>query len=355
LVLARGYGLADVEAGARVARDDMFRIASLSKLVTAAAVLKLVEQDRIDLDAPAFGYLPDLPAPGGATEDPRLATITVRQLLHHAGGWDREVSYDPMFMSTYIAGQLGEPAPSSADMVVRWMRGQPLDFDPGSRFAYSNFGYAVLGRIIEAVTEQPYDTWVQHNVLAPAGITRMRIGHTRLEDRADGEVRYYGFSGEPLATESVFPDVDGSVPWPYGGWYQESLDAHGGWIASAVDLSRFLLAIDGRDTYADIINAGSVAAMTARPELPDWDFTAYWYGMGVSVRPSGGDANWWHNGALPGTATIFVRSYHGFTWVALFNSRPADQSFFGAMDSTMWTALNTVESWPDYDLFDQYE
>src|SRR5690606_2114854 len=122
----------------------------------------------------------------------------------------------------------------NADAIVRYMMGQPLDFDPGTSYAYSSFGYAVLGRIVERITGGSYEQYVKEAVLEPAGATRMRLGRSLLADRAPGEVRYY----DPATVNSVFPG-GGAVPVSYGGFNIEAMDAHGGWIASAVDLLRF--------------------------------------------------------------------------------------------------------------------
>jgi len=353
IVLVRGYGLADVDADEVVARRALFRLASLSKPVTAVAVLRLVEEGLVDLDAPAFDYLDRLPPLDGAGEDPRLVNVTVRHLLLHAGGWDiAERGHDPMFINQEVAAAFGEPGPADADMIVRYVRGQPLDFDPGERYAYSNFGYCVLGRVIEAVTGEPYESWVQREVLAPMGIEgTMRIGGTRLVDRFEGEVRYYGAGFAP----SVYPE-EGTAPVPYGGFYVESLDAHGGWIASTIDLTRFLLATDGREGVPDLLRPETTALMTERPDLSTWADSAAYYGFGWLVRPVGDDGHWWHGGSLPGTTTTIVRTAEGFTWAALFNSRDDSdlEGLHADLDATMWEALDTVTAWPDYDLMGAY-
>ena len=367
LVLARGYGYADKERQEPVQPESLFRIASISKPITAAAVLKLWEEGRLDLDAKAFcrpggpqtGCILTLTPPPGARVDGRVYSVTVRQLLHHAGGWDRERSFDPMFMPyTKLAAQvLGQPPPASCEVIIRYMLGQPLDFTPGTRYAYSNFGYCVLGEIIEAVTGQSYEAFVREAVLAPAGISRMRLGHTLLKDRAEGEVKYYDYPGAPLV-ESVFPS-GGRVPFPYGGFYLEAMAAHGGWIASAIDLVRFVTALDGRrQVPKPPLKPETVQLMISRPAPPLWVGTAYYYAMGWLVRPvSGGEANWWHDGSLPGTSSLLVRTYHGLTWAALFNSRPAYPSWLQLMrelDDGLWQAAGQVTSWPTHDLFERY-
>lgn len=348
LVYARGFGVADEATGEPVQPDSRFRIASISKPITAVAVMTLVENGRLELDEPAFALLDDLPPPDDATEDPRLAEVTVRDLLQHSGGWDRDATgYDPMFDVFDIADQMGVPRPAGAETIIRYMRGRPLDFDPGTQYAYSNFGYNVLGRIIERVTGQPYERYVQE-VLAEAGIGSMAVGGSLLEDRLAGEVTYYEYRGG--RTPSVFPPHE-IVPWPYGGFNVEALDAHGGWVSSAPDLLRFMEAIDRRPGRPDILSAAASESMTTRPDIPEWAGSAYWYGLGLLVNTYD---NWWHDGSLPGTRALLVRaSYRDLSYAVLMNTRPEpDNGFFGELDRLLWNAAGGTSSWPTHDLFD---
>ena len=354
LVMAEGYGLADKDGSVAATADSLFRIASLSKPVTAAAVLKLVEAGLLGLDDKAFAVLSDLEPPPGAAPDPRLSDITVRDLLQHSGGWDRDASFDPMFKSREIAAAMGVATPPDAETIIRYMMGQPLDFTPGTKYVYSNFGYCVLGRIIERVSGTTYAAYVQEAILGPAGIGRMELGRSLGADRATGEVAYYDYPGAPLAP-SVFTEAGDLVPWPYGGFAIEPMDSHGGWIASAVDLLRFITAVDGLATRPDVLQASTVALMTARPSLPDWASSDWYYALGWQVRPTSTGANWWHTGSLPGTATIMVRASNGLAWAALFNMRPeAADTFLSELDSALWTAVNGVTDWPTADLFDSH-
>lgn len=350
LVYARGFGTADGTAGVAPAPDALLRIASVSKPVTAVAVLTLVEAGRLRLDEPAFARLGDLAPAPGATVDPRLAGITVRQLLQHGGGWDRGASFDPMFRPIEAAQAVGAPSPASAETVIRYMLGQPLDFAPGTRYAYSNFGYAVLGRVVERASGTSYEQYVRDAVLAPMGIRRMRIGRSLIGDRAPGEVRYY----DPGTTTSVFAGGGGGVSWPYGGFHLEAMDAHGGWLASAVDLMRFVTAVDGLPTRPDVLRRATIDTMTARPASPLWDGSAYHYGLGWLVRPVEG--NWWHDGSLPGTASLLVRTGSGLAWAALFNARAMrpGSTFQQEIDGAMWQAVRGVTAWPTHDLFARY-
>lgn len=353
LVLARGYGLADVECNVAVEPDSLFRIGSISKPITAAAILNLVEEGLLELDAKAFAIIDHLQPPSGSSIDPRIQDVTIRQLLQHTAGWERDQSFDPMFKSDRVSRGLGTPKPATCETTIRYMLGQPLDFDPGTKYAYSNFGYCVLGRVVEAVTGRPYDVHVKTKVLTPMGITRMDIGHTTSEGKMEAEVRYYTYPEAPT-TRSVFPNATEPVSRPYGGFYLEAMDAHGGWVASAIDLMRFVTALDG-SRQPGFLHPDTVTLLVSRPSPPIWVDSSYYYAMGWNVRPYGNDANWWHTGSLPGTTTIFVRTRHGFTWAALFNSRPEDAGrFFGELDRKLWEAVGGVTEWPTHDLFDRY-
>jgi CubicO group peptidase (beta-lactamase class C family) len=342
LVLARGYGFADRDQATPVEPDALFRIASLSKLITATAILQLVEQKRLSLDARAFALLPHLRPPPGAKPDRRLADITVRHLLQHTGGWDRSVSGDPMFQPLEMARAAGAPAPASADAIIRAMLGRPLDFAPGTKYAYSNFGYNVLGRIIEAVSGETYAGFVAAHVLGPAGAGRMQQGRSLEPARLPGEVKYYADAAlRPVA--SVFSTRGEKVPVPYGGFNLEAMDAHGAWVASAIDYVRLLGALDGTRRPA-LLSPASLDQLTARPAPPVSVGAAAYYGCGIQVRPirgaTGKGANWWHGGSLAGTTTYQVRLANGWSWAAFFNSRPKENSGFSSeIDRTINAAL----------------
>ncbi len=350
LVFARGYGYADRDTRQLVQPDSLFRIASVSKPITAVTVLKLVEDGKLHLSDKAFSILGLAPS-GGKRSDSRLRDITIEQLLTHTGGWDiGRLGYDPQFdLYRTAAEALGEPQPADATTIVRYMMGQRLSFTPGSRYAYSNFGYNVLGRVIEAVTGEPYEEYVATNILRPMGITDMQIGHTRPNERAAGEVSYYGLANGWI--ESVFPG-EGMVTWPNGGWYLEAMDAHGGWIASAIDMVRFVTHVDGWSNPPDILSSSSIQEMISRPAIPEWESSNWWYGMGWCVNTYG---NWWHDGSLDGTGSILVRAANGLSWFAVTNYRPENWGDFNLdMDNTMWDAVNGVTRWPSHDLFSQY-
>ena len=124
-----------------------------------------------------------------------------------------------MFRPAEIAREIGVPAPANPAAIIDYMMRRPLDFDPGTRYAYSNFGYCVLGRVIETLSGMPYENYVQKYVLGPVGIREMRLGRTSLDHAAPGEVHYY--QPNDGTTPSVYPG-QGTVPYCYGGFNMEA-------------------------------------------------------------------------------------------------------------------------------------
>ncbi len=359
LIYARGYGFADREQKTPVLPTSLFRLASVSKPITSAAVMTLVDSRKLDLDAKVvalLGWEPFLKA--GTAEDPRIRDITVRHLLQHSGGWDRGKSGDIIFKHFQIAADMGIPSPPDHASLIRWGLGQPLDFAPGSKFAYSNFGYCVLGRVIEKVSGQRYEDYVRKHVLAPMGIDDMRIGEGRQRERKEHEVCYYD-PQNTLARNVFSGDGPDLVPLPYGFASPQTMDAHGGWIASAVDLARFAAALD-RPGAQPVLSAESAALLYARPVPPlglnpDQSPADVYYGMGWSVRLLGktGKINVWHNGAMPGTSTLLVRLASGRSWAVLFNQR-FDGKGTDDIDPLLHQAAAKVTVWPTADLFESY-
>lgn len=353
VVFARGYGYADVAAASGVTPDSLFRIASISKPITAVAILQLVEQGKLNLDShilEVLNFEDDITAAGDSF-DARHRDITIRHLLEHRAGWDRNKSFDAMFQPVRFAHQLGAEPPADQATIIRAMFSQKLDFKPGERYAYSNFGYCLLGRVIEKLTGRTYEDYVKQQVLAPLGITSMRIGATRLSGRAENEVRYY----HPGTAESVFhSDLEQPVPHPYGAWYLEAMDSHGAWIASATDLARFAAAFDDPDN-CPILTRASIDTMYARPpglagHDEDGTEKEVFYSLGWSNRVlSSGKINHWHTGSLAGTATILIRRHDGRNFVALLNARvsPSATHLGRAIDSLLHKAANEVTDWPE--------
>ena len=356
LLLVRGYGLASKEHKVAVEPASLFRLGSLSKTITAVAVLQLVEAGRLKLDDPVLPILGDVGPRADRITDTRVRDITVHHLLQHSGGFDRDRSGDVVFMpyAAEAARRQTAPLPPDCPTILRDALERKLDFTPGTRFAYSNLGYCILGRVIERVTGSPYEAHVRQYVLAPAGVTRMRVGHTL--QSADGEVTYYDYRGAKEV--KAMPGLGLTyAPQPYGAFALETMGAYGGWIGSPIDYLRFILAIDGRRGAA-LLNAATVAEMNApmlkeSPGADESNGNGVYYGLGIRIRPlKNGGANLFHTGSIPGTSTLAVRTGDDFAWVVMFNGRPQDKNGFrGDVDRGLWAAKGRVKRWPAGDLF----
>ncbi len=325
--------------------------------------MQLLEKGRLKLDDPVYPILELEPhMEREAKLDPRWHEITVRHCLQHTGGWDRGKSFDPMDAATaeQVAKAFEVPLPIHPNQIIRYTMGKPLDFTPGTAYAYSNFGYCVLGRVIEAVSGKPYHEFVAQNVLAPLGIRRMRLGKNLLADRAPGEVKYY--DGKNRTGRAISgPDIGKRVPLPYGVECIETMDANGGWIASAVDLLRFATALDDPEK-CPILRRETIAAMLAPPpgsvgHRPDGKPKSSFYACGWNVQPIPGQPSRctkWHSGLLAGSSTLLVCRQDGIDWAAVFNcdADKTGRQFAGAIDPLLNKGADEIRAWPEIDLFE---
>jgi CubicO group peptidase (beta-lactamase class C family) len=211
--------------------------------------------------------------------------------------------------------------------LITWtLANQPLQNPPGKHFAYSNFGFCILGRIIEKVTGLSYEDAVRAQVLGPCGISSMRISGNTLSERAPNEVVYYN------------QDEDGSSPYEMN---VRRMDSHGGWLATPTHLVRFLVHVDKFPTKPDILRPDTIEIMTTASAASPG------YAKGWNVNKHD---NWWHTGSLPGTTTIMVRTSQQFCWAALTNTRaPGDLG--GDLDRLIWEMTGKITCWPDKDIF----
>ncbi len=341
LVYNRGFGYADTATHLLVQPDNIFRLASVSKQITSVAIMHLMEQGLIHLDDTVFG-------PDGILNDanyqnildPLVYNITVRELLTHSGGWDRNISGDPMFNSYAIATTMGVSPPADAVTVIEYvLSNQMLDFTPGTQYQYSNLGFCILGRVIEKITGQNYEDYVRNTILLPLNITDMYPGFNLQSNKLPNEVSYYAYPAAPYAY-SVYDNVS-LVPWPYGGFNIEAMDSHGAWVASAEDLCKFLVAVDGFPTKPDMLLQSTIDIMVS-PSSTNAN-----YALGWCVNTYN---NWWHTGSLPGTTTEIVRGSNQLNWAILLNTRPYDPDpLTTAVDNLVWNVLPTIGSWPTFD------
>ncbi|MBI1248678.1 serine hydrolase [bacterium] len=360
LVYAKGFGHADLARTRAVEPTSLFRIASLTKPITSVAVFKLVEQGKVDLDQPIAPLL-ELDCFSGKPEtwdEPRLAKVTVRNCLQHTAGFDSAISGDPLTLSHRIKAKLNIEFPLSLEDLLRFSLTRPLDFNPGERFAYSNLGFLMLGRMIEKVSGQSYEQFVTKQILEPSGISRMRLARTLPKDRAPGEVEYRD-AQKRLGRNVLGGDTGKLVPFTYGAERVENLTACGGWLATSVDLVRFTSTLffpEGKP----VLSQESLKEMFAPPTIAGKSSKQpAFYACGWLVRPKRESLlPWtcWHNGGLAGVSTLLVSRADGISWAVLFNqdTAPDGQRLAAKIDPLMHVPANLVTSWPEGDLFSAY-
>jgi CubicO group peptidase (beta-lactamase class C family) len=342
LVYAQGFGIAD-DSLTRITPGSLFRLASVSKLITAVAIMKLVEEEKLSLDDHAFG-------PKGIIKNPvleqvadkRIYDITVRHLLAHSGGWTQRAG-DPAFNPLVIAEKVGDQPPVTLNTYYKYIATTRLSFTPGSRAYYSNIGYMFLGDIISTVTGEPYESYVRKNILIPNGITDMHIGSSYRNNKLLNEVCYY----EPSGSESI-PECNGSgmmVEKSNGGNSIELLGAAGGWISSSVELARLITFIDGEKKVHDILSKKSVQEMT--------DHT---YAKGpLGWRSVNDKGDWYRTGNMAGTSAMIKRQPDGVSWVFISNTSCWKGSGLSVdIERLMNRIIPNIKEWPDRDLFQYY-
>jgi CubicO group peptidase (beta-lactamase class C family) len=305
-VYDRAGGMADRQHMMQAQQDSLFRIASLSKPITAVAIFSLIEQGKISLTDKVFGSSGVLDLKYGKPPYTQyVAAITVDNLLSHtAGGWPDDAN-DPMFRNNGW---------DQEKLISETIANVPLTSAPGTQFIYSNFGYCILGRVIEQVTVQPYASWVQANILAPCGISTMQIAANKEHERASTEVVYIGQYSEDPYKINV-----------------RRMDSTQGWIASSTQLVQFLNHVAGAPGIPAILKPETVAIMTTPVSVIPAGSPLYARGWMID-----GQGSWWHNGSLPGSTSLMVRTLNGACWAALCNTRtqPHDE-----MDSALQTMM----------------
>lgn len=261
-IFSQAYGFADRARQLPATADTSFRVGSVTKQFTAAAILVLEQQGKLSVTDPIGKHLPEYPAPG--------KDLTLHQLLTHTSGIPN-LTDDPEILERkaqhYSPAQL---------LALFWQK--PLQFPAGSQFSYSNSGYDVLGAIIERVSGKPYGTFLADELFGPAGMTRTVFGDAEsATDRAEG---YHLVDGKLLAADPV--DMSG----PY---------AAGGVRSTASDLMRWHRALSG-----DQILSAASRAKLYKPELSNYAYG--WVNTVVEKREAV-----WHNGGIEGFTTTYWR------------------------------------------------
>ena len=340
LIYAHGFGYADTASKTEAQPYSQFRIASISKLVTAVGIMKLQEEGKLALTDSVFGSKGILNDTFyGEPKDKRVYKINVAELLSHEAGWTQRYG-DQMFMPLVVAEKMGVKPPVDTKTIVKFALEKRLQYIPGTGKAYSNLGYSILGLVIEKVSGMSYEDFCRKTILEPLGIYDMKIAGNLPSEKAPFEVTYY----EP-ADVVLKPSIYGTgemVTPSYGGNDIRALGAAGAWVATAPDLMRLLLAVDGFKTRPDILTDQSIRFMT---ENDNGFAPVGWKGTVM-------DGTWWRTGSFPGSAGMMKRQSDGISWVVLFNSSAWNgPEIYSYISNMMNHAISKIDFWPDYDLF----
>ncbi len=270
---AEAYGFADIETGAPATAETVYVIASVTKLLTAATIMRLVESGRLRLDDDLASLLPAFPNP----EQGRR--ITLRHLLNHTSGL-------PDLLAVYQKHweQTGEPI--KPDFVLDHLDGHPLDFEPGTNWSYSNTGFYLTGLIVERVTGQPYGTAVREVLAEPLGLYDTFL----CDDNLLPERRTVGYA----------PSDSGLVRTPFYETAGEKtgFGAAGGFCSTALDLAR----LPGTFQSSRLLSETSLDTMLHPTTLTNG--TSVDYGLGVRQGSLDGHTGWGHTGGNRSTWAV---------------------------------------------------
>ncbi len=339
LLYAKGYGYANLDSDTTCDVNHLFRVASVSKLLTATAIMKFVDEGRVTLNTKVFGedgILCDTLFLNLRSES--IKQITLDHLLRHTAGFSSPVG-DPAFSNYNVARTLDKELPLSLDDMVLYATRNRLKSRPGSSYDYSNLGYIVLSKVVEVLSGKDYEKYVKESILSPIGCYDMHIGHNFSEDRVKNEVYYYEVKeAEPV---DAYDGSGKKTMKSDGGNNVNLLGGAGGWITSPVEMLRFVASINGGGTKDEILSSESIKTMTydsSRDKPIGW----------ATVR----GAEWLRSGSMAGTTALIKKQTNGYTWIFVTNSSSWNGYRLSNYISTQITkSLTKVKEWPQRDLF----
>jgi CubicO group peptidase (beta-lactamase class C family) len=337
LVYAKAFGYADTEAKEKVTPHHLFRVASISKLITAVAVMKLVEEGKIGLKDKVFGEKGILNEYKNI-KDKRALDIEIRHLLTHTSGWKNKFRTDPMFIPLEIAEAMKAKPPINLDIITQFMLSQKMMAEAGTFFDYSNFGYCLLGHIIERKTGVEYENFIKEEIFNPLKIKEIALAKNYKNSKAPLEVTYYEHQG--VKPRPAFDGSREATSRPYG-IDIETLSAAGGWTASPRDLLKLITAIDDFPQRKDFLSSKTIRLMTKADSLK----TIGWRTCKEDI--------WLRTGSLVGTQAVLARQKDGMSWVFVANTSSwrAHRFSYDIM-LLMKKILAKKPKWKQEDLFD---
>jgi CubicO group peptidase (beta-lactamase class C family) len=289
LDLHRSAGLASLELGVPIGPETTFRIASVSKQFTCAAILMLAEEGRLHVDDDSRAYLPELPDLG--------SPIAIAHLMHNTSG-----IRDMLELMRQGGADLGQPI-NKSDLLEAICRQRGLNFAPGTRYLYSNSNFFLLGLIVERLSGKSLPAFLRETIFAPLGMTMTRMTESPLEPVGG------------LAT--------GYVPGEGGSWRRAAhafpLGGEGGLVSSVQDL-----ALWARNMTTHLVGGNHLAAKLEET-APFMNGVVNGYARGLQVAVHRGVRTIGHGGLWPGFKTQFLRTPdRGYAVIVISNNGAAD-------------------------------
>ncbi|MFI5387247.1 MAG: serine hydrolase domain-containing protein, partial [Fimbriimonadales bacterium] len=269
---ARGFGLADPKRRVPATAETVYRVGSVSKLFTDLAVMQLVEQGRLDLDAPVSGLLPEF-----TPRNPFQVPITLRQLMSHRSGLVREPPIGHYF----------DPDPPPLEKVIRSLGATTLVFEPGTKTKYSNAGVAVVGALVERVRGEPFPKAIAHAIFEPMGMSRSSFEPSPKLAPATAQGMMWSYDGQTVRAPAF---LLGTGP-------------AGNLVSTVIDLGRFVscLFAGGRVAGGVIVKPETLRSMT-EPQLGKPGESPS-FGLGFALSKLDQERRIGHSGAVYGFAT----------------------------------------------------
>jgi CubicO group peptidase (beta-lactamase class C family) len=318
-VYARAFGHSNVQLKSKLNPDQPLRIFGLSRFITAIGIQQLIENGKIKRTDTVWDML-KLKEP----KDANFKEITVGDLLQDAGGFSESISGDVFGIPRDIASDLKVKYPLTVDHVIEYMLKRPLDFKPGSKQAYSKFGFCLLGRVIEKASDMKYDEYCEKNIFKPLKIKSMKLGKSLKKERAQNESNYYVKSGAFTTQIASAENLYQWVQIPDGGIPMAIFDSWGGWIGTPTDVLTIVNAVR-TDKKSPILSPAGIKQMFAPPvgiseiETGGKKLTKYTnFGWSQSLRGND-NAITFAYGSGWGSSSVLAYHTNDFSWVIISN------------------------------------
>jgi serine beta-lactamase-like protein LACTB, mitochondrial len=293
-VWSAGFGMADLENSVPATSQTLYRLASVSKPLSATGAMQLWEQGKLDLDAPVQKYCPEFPE--------KEAPITTREALGHLGGIRHYRSDSPDDLEVYNVKHFDDPIHAG----LKFFENDPLVDQPGKHFHYSTQGYTLVGCVMEGASGRKYVAYMKDEVFLPA-----HMAETQTDDRyvvIPHRTRFYQKDKSGQVVNADFLDSSYKIPG-------------GGWLSSAGDMARFEVAM-----LKDRLVRRATRDLMWTPLKPS-DGSADTYGLGWGIREDPGVNAVGHNGSQQGTSTaILIAPDQQAGVVVLINMEGGDAS-----------------------------